>query len=66
MFKVTLLVWVILATAVAGMAVTAVVATPSLADQAAILIPAAFLGGIILAIPLSYLVAKKIAATAQA
>jgi hypothetical protein len=66
MFKVALVVWVMLATAVAGMAVTAVVATPSLADKAAILIPAAFLGGIILAIPLSYLVAKKIAATARA
>ena len=62
MFKVALLIWVILATAVAGMAVTAVVAVPSLAEQAAILIPAAFVGGIVIAMPLSYLIAKRIAA----
>lgn len=61
MFKVAVLVWVMLATALAGIAVTAVVATPSLAEKASILIPAAFLAGIAVAMPLSYLVAKRIA-----
>lgn len=66
MFKIAVLVWVMLATAIAGMAVTAVVATPSLAGQAAFLIPAVFLGGIIVAMPLSYMVAKRIGGSARA
>jgi uncharacterized membrane protein YhaH (DUF805 family) len=65
MFKIAALVWMILATAIAGAAVTAVVATPSLAEQAAILIPAVFVAGVLLAIPLSYMVAKRLQATAR-
>lgn len=62
MFKVAALIWVMLATTIGGMAVVAVVATPSLAEQAAFLIPAGFVTGILLAMPLSYMIAKKIAA----
>lgn len=62
MFKVAALIWVMLATTIGGIAVVAIVSTPSLAEKAAFLIPAGFLAGILLAMPLSYLVAKKIAA----
>ncbi len=62
MFKVASLIWIVLATTLGGMAVTAIVATPSLAERAATLIPAAFITAVILAMPLSYLVAKRIQA----
>lgn len=62
MFKVAALIWVMLATTIGGIVVVAIVATPSLAERAAVLIPAGFIAGIILAMPLSYMVAKKIAA----
>lgn len=65
MFKIASLVWVVLATTLAGIGVTAVVATPSLADQASLLIPAVAACGILLAIPLSYLIAKRLQATAR-
>ena len=61
MFKVSLIVWMVLGTAVAGTAVIAVLATPGLADQAMKNIPLAVLIGFTLAMPLSYLVARKIA-----
>ena len=60
MFKISLIVWMVLGTAVAGSAVIAVLATPGLADQAMKNIPFAVLIGFILAMPLSYLVARKI------
>lgn len=65
MFKIAALVWVMLATTLAGIGVTAVVATPTLAEQAAVLIPAVALAGLLLAIPLSYLIAKRINAVAR-
>ena len=66
MFKVAALIWVMLATTIGGIAVVAIVATPSLAEKAAFLIPAGFLAGVLIAIPLSYMIAKKIAAGAAA
>jgi hypothetical protein len=51
-----------LGTTIGGIAVVAVVATPALAEQAALLIPAGFVTGALLAMPLSYVIAKKIAA----
>ena len=60
MFRISLIVWMVLGTAVAGSAVIAVLATPGLADQAMKNIPFAVLIGFTLAMPLSYLVAKKI------
>lgn len=65
MFKVASLVWIMLATTLGGMAVTAIIATPSLAEQAATLIPAAFVTAVLLAMPLSYLVAKRIQASTR-
>lgn len=64
MFKVAALLWVILATTIGGIAVVAIIATPSLAERAALLIPAGFLVGVALAIPVSYLVAKRVSAGA--
>ncbi|THD56782.1 MAG: hypothetical protein E8A46_02760 [Bradyrhizobium sp.] len=60
MFKISLLVWIVLGTALAGAAVIAVLAFPGLADQAMKNIPRAVLIGFTLAMPLSYLVARKI------
>lgn len=62
MFKVAALIWVMLATTMGGMVVVAIVATPGLAEQAAYLIPAGFLAGVLLAVPFSYVIAKNIAA----
>ena len=62
MFKISLIVWIILGTAVAGAAVIAVLATPGLADQAMKNIPFAVTIGFTLAMPLSYLVARRISA----
>ena len=60
MFKISLIVWIILGTALAGTAVIAVLAVPGLADQAMKNIPLAVLAGFAVAMPLSYLVARKI------
>jgi hypothetical protein len=60
MFKVSLLIWIILGTALAGSSVIAVLAVPSLAAQAMKNIPWAVLIGFAVAMPLSYLVARKI------
>jgi hypothetical protein len=63
MFKISLLIWIILGTALAGTAVIAVLAVPSLAAQAMKNIPFAVLAGFAAAMPLSYLVARKIGAS---
>jgi preprotein translocase subunit SecF len=63
MFKISLLVWMMLGTALAGTAVIAVLAVPSLAAQAMNNIPLAVLIGFAAAMPLSYLVARKIGAS---
>jgi hypothetical protein len=64
MFKVSLLVWIILGTALAGSAVISVLAVPSLAAEAMKNIPFAVLIGFAAAMPLSYLVARKLGASA--
>lgn len=63
MLKISLLVWIMLGTALAGTAVVAVLAVPSLADNAMKNIPFAVVLGFAAAMPLSYLVAKKIGAS---
>ncbi len=60
MLKISLLVWIMLGTALAGTAVVTVLAVPSLADNAMKNIPFAVLLGFAAAMPLSYLVARKI------
>lgn len=66
MFKIAALIWIVLATTLGGAAVVAIVSTPSLAEQAALLIPAVFAAGSLLAMPLSYMIAKRIGGTARA
>ena len=63
MFKVSILVWIMLGTAIAGSAVIAVLSVPSLAAEAMKNIPLAVLTGFAVAMPLSYLVARKIGAS---
>jgi predicted ABC-type sugar transport system permease subunit len=60
MFRITLVVWMMLGTALAGTAMIAVLIVPDLAAQAMKKIPLAVLAGFVAAIPLSYLVARKI------
>lgn len=63
MIKISLLVWIMLGTALAGTAVIAVLAVPFLASEAMKNIPLAVLLGFVAAMPLSYLVARKIGAS---
>ena len=64
MFKISILIWMMLGTALAGSAVIAVLAVPSLAAEAMKNIPFAVLIGFAVAMPLSYVVARKIGASA--
>jgi hypothetical protein len=59
MLKVATLIWIMLGTTLAGIAVLAVLATPSLAGQSLKLIPIAALAGAIVALPISAIIAKK-------
>lgn len=63
MIRVSLIIWTILGAALAGTAVIAVLAIPSLAAEAMKNIPLAVLVGFVLALPLSYLVALRIGAS---
>ncbi len=60
MFKLALLIWLVLGTTLAGIAVLVVVSDASLSAQAMKLIPLAAIAGFVVAIPLSFLVGKKI------
>ena len=60
MWKIAVLIFAIVGTTLAGIAVTIVLATPSLADQGMKLVPIAALVGFILGIPASLLVARMI------
>lgn len=62
MMKVALLVWIMLGTTLAGAAVLAVLCVPSLAPLAMKYIPMAGIGGYVVALPLSFVVAKQIMA----
>ena len=60
MLKVAILIWVMLGTALAGSAVTALLAVRGLVASPMKDLPLAALAGVIVAMPLSYLVAAKI------
>lgn len=62
MLKLTLLIWIITGVTVAGIVMTAIVSTPSLSEQAMTLIPILCGGAFVAALPISWIVAKKIAA----
>ncbi|MBI5128545.1 MAG: hypothetical protein HZA66_03815 [Rhodopseudomonas palustris] len=61
MLKVAIVIWIIGGATLAGMLVIAVLAVPSLSEQAMQWIPRAVAGGFVLAMPISFLVARKIA-----
>jgi hypothetical protein len=60
MLKVSVLVWIMLGTVLAGISLLAVLMVPSLTAQAMKNIPYAVFIGFVLAMPLSYLVARRI------
>jgi len=66
MFKIAAIVWIMLAVTLAGIALLIVVTVPSLNDQAATLIPIACGAAAVLAMPLSYLVARRISSATAA
>ena len=64
MLKIAIIVWIMLGTAIAGAALIAVLMIPDLAGQAMANIPRAVFAGFVIAMPLSYLVARNIAGSA--
>ncbi|MGP9812472.1 hypothetical protein ACTZWT_13245 [Rhodopseudomonas sp. NSM] len=61
MFKVAVVLWIIGGATLAGMLMVAVLAVPSLSEKAMTWIPLAVAAGFVLAMPVSFLVARKIA-----
>ncbi|MEP9356068.1 hypothetical protein ABLE93_21060 [Xanthobacter sp. KR7-65] len=62
MLKIAILVWLMLATTLAGAAVLAVLAIPSFSGEAMRLIPLAAGGGALVAVPFAFLIARRILA----
>lgn len=60
MMKVAILIWVILGTVLAGIAVMIVLSVPSLSDQGIKVMPYAGIGGFVVAIPFALLIGSKI------
>lgn len=60
MLKVSLLVWLVLGTTLAGSAVLVVLVVPQLADQAMKWVPTSAVAGFVVAIPFSLMIAKQI------
>jgi len=61
MAPVATLIWIILGTTLAGIGLTIVLATPQLAAESMKYIPWAALAGFVVAMPLSLLLARKLA-----
>ena len=61
MYRIAAIIWIMLGTTLAGIAMMVIVAVPDLADQAMRLIPILCGAAFLLAMPLSYLIAKRIA-----
>jgi putative flippase GtrA len=62
MFKIALIVWMIGGTTLAGIAIMVVLAVPSLAVKDMQYIPIAAIVGFVVAVPIAYVVAKRIRA----
>jgi putative flippase GtrA len=60
MFRLALLIWVVLGTTIAGLAVLVVVSDASLSMQGMKLIPVAAIAGFVVAIPLSFFISKRL------
>lgn len=61
MIKIAALIWIMLATTLAGIALLVVVTVPQFSQDAQFLIPVACGGAMIVAMPLSYAIARNIA-----
>ncbi|MGA9766564.1 MAG: hypothetical protein WCD20_16940, partial [Rhodomicrobium sp.] len=60
MLKLALVIWLMLGTTLAGIAILVVVSDPSLLNQGMKMIPIAAIAGFIIALPLSFMVSKRI------
>ncbi len=60
MFRLALVIWLMLGTTLAGIAVLVVVSDASLFNQGMKMIPLAAVGGFIVALPLSFMVSKRL------
>lgn len=63
MFRIAALIWIMLATTLAGISLLVIVTVPSLAGDAQFLIPVVCSAAFVAALPLSYLVAWRISNT---
>ena len=63
MFKIVVIVWMIVGTAFAGIAVMTILSVPALAAHDMAYIPYAAIAGFLLAIPVAYVVAGRISRT---
>lgn len=62
MYRLAAIIWIMLGTTLAGIAMIVIVTVPEFADQGMKLIPALCGAAFVVAIPLSFLVAKRIQA----
>ncbi len=62
MFKVAVLVWILIGVVGAGIALTVVLAVPSLSANAMKLLPIVSIAGFVVTIPISFVIAKMILA----
>lgn len=60
MLRLAVLIWILVGTVLAGVFVTVVIATPALAADVFRLVLVAGIGGYVLAIPVAYLVTRRL------
>jgi len=65
MFKIAVLVWMMVGTVFAGIAVMTILTVPSFANQDMHLIPVGAIAGFVVAIPVAFVVAKRMSQTAR-
>ena len=65
MIKIAMIIWIIGGATLAGMLMVAVLAVPALSEQAMLWIPRAVALGFVVAMPVSFLVARAIARPAS-
>ncbi|MEZ5817480.1 MAG: hypothetical protein R3D44_10390 [Hyphomicrobiaceae bacterium] len=65
MLKIALVIWIMLGTTLAGIAMAVIVSVPQLLDQGMRYIPMLCGAGFIVALPLAYWIARRIASEAR-
>jgi hypothetical protein len=60
MFRLALLIWVVLGTTLAGIAVMVITVNPDFFNQGMKLIPLVAIAGFVVAIPLSFVISKRL------